>query len=211
MQRAMEKERDRERGRERQRDARLSDRDTRTSEVWDGSLGLRVGRLSRIPTVGVGDRLGEEDDSNVRKFIKGGRKVDIVCVDGSSSSDKALLHAFEGKPKDHRLMLLHGVYSPASVPFRVDNEINHLADHYHEMCERAGRECHVAYFNFKSNREFGEGVCQFQNYGNVRSITIGKRAHTSSLRRMMLGSSSQSVMEHCDIPVTLVAERERGL
>jgi len=186
------------------------DRDKSKIEKWEALQGLRIddqGRARSIQALGAGDLLQDEDDGGM-KLIKSGRRTDVVCIDGSRSADKALQHAFVSMPKSHSLLLLHGIYSPSSVPVHPSKEVEKSEHHYDKMCKRAGRDCHFVQFNYKNNREFGERVCQYQNYNNVKSIIMGKRANASNLRRTLMGSSSQSVMDQCDMPVTIVSEKE---
>jgi len=87
--------------------------------------------------------------------------VDVVCVDGSKSADKALSQAFKSLPQNHLILLLHGYYSPSSIPCASDpavlgescvnellfccrmspeesREIGQLEDRYMGLCENYG-------------------------------------------------------------------------
>jgi len=163
---------------------------------------------ARGRVLGVGALIQEEEEDG-KKLLKSGRPTDVVLVDGSRSADKALLHAFASMPKRHSFLLLHGIYSPASVPLFPEQEVLNLEHHYNKLCKKAGRDCHFLHFNYRNNRDFGERVCQYQRYPNVKSIVMGKRANTSELRRIFMGSSTQSVMDNCDMPVILVNEKEK--
>jgi len=161
----------------------------------------------------IGDlKLAANQRHERKSWLLASRKpVDVVCVDGSKSADKALSQAFKSLPQNHLILLLHGYYSPSSIPMSPEEsrEIGQLEDRYMGLCENYGRKCEFVTFPYSSNRDFGERVCKYERYPNVESIIMGRRGYVSNLRRTMLGSSSQSVIDSCTMPVTMVNEKER--
>jgi hypothetical protein len=163
-------------------------------EEWDRNKGTRTnlvsGQQHSVKTVGIGDLRvpGKAADQESQRLLHSGRPLDVVCVDGSKSADKALSHALRRLPRNHTFLLLHGNYTPSSSGLdpKESKEAKAIEDKYLEMCEKRGRKCHFVNFHFSSNRNFGERVCQYEKYDNVESIVMGKRAHVSDFRRCAL-------------------------
>jgi hypothetical protein len=184
-------------------------------EEWDRNMGTRTdltyGKQHHAKAVGIGDlRAPREGVVQERdRILYNGKPVDIVCVDGSKSADKALLHAFKRLPRNHTFILLHGSYSPSTTALHPDEnkEAQVLERNYLDLCQQQGRKCKFVNFAYASNRNFGEKVCQYEKYRNVESIVMGKRGYVSDFRRVLLGSSTQSVMDACSMPVTIVNEK----
>jgi len=189
-------------------------------EEWDRNLGTRTslvdGKQHSVKAVGIGDlRMPNEPraDKESERILQSGKPVDVICVDGSKSADKALLHAFRRLPRNHTFLLLHGSYAPSTTGLhpRESKEAMALEHKYLDLCEEKGRKCKFVNFSFNSNRNFGEKVCQYEKYGNVESIVMGKRSYVSDFRRVLMGSSTQSVLNACSMPVTIVNEKETQL
>jgi len=144
-----------------------------------------------------------------KSLLEGNKPIDVVCVDGSVGADKAMIYALKNLPKNHSLLLMHGIYSPITgTSSRSDDwESIKLEKKYQKMCKDYGRECAIMHFNFTSTNDFGDRVCRYERYNNVKSVIIGRREDVSDVRRAFLGSSSQSVLNNCTIPVTTVSEQ----
>merc|ERR1711879_499577 len=105
--------------------------------------------------------------------------------------------------------LLHPLNHRAAS--RESKEALALERKYLDLCEEKGRKCKFVNFSFNSNRNFGEKVCQYETYGNVESIVLGKRGYVSDFRRVLMGSSTQSVLNACSMPITIVNEKEKQI
>jgi len=185
------------------------------TEEWGRNKGVRTnlqtGNRHQVKAVGVGDLKTRTLDMKAERLLRSGKPVDVICVDGSSSANKALHHAFKRLPKDHTFILLHGNYTPSSTGLHPDElrETQILESRYLEQCHEHERRCMFLNFNFSSNCDFGEKVCQYERYANVQSIVMGKRSYVSDFRRALLGSSTHAVMASCSMPVTIVTEKEK--
>jgi hypothetical protein len=187
-------------------------------EEWDRNKGTRTsladGKQHSVKTVGIGDlRVPNEprSDRESERLLQSGKPLDVICVDGSKSADKALAYALKRLPTNHTFLLLHGSYSPSSTGLhpRENKESAALESRYLDLCEEQGRKCKFVNFSFTDNRNFGEKVCQYEKYQNVESIVMGKRGYVSDFRRVLMGSSTQSVLNACSMPITIVNEKEK--
>jgi len=117
-----------------------------------------------------------------------------------------MLYAARNLPKDHTLLLVHGVHSwmGKSISERDKPDILELEDHYESLCKRAGRDCKFKHFSYTSTSGFGDEVCRIADKKGAASVVIGRRENVSGMRRTLMGSSSQSVMNNCYVPVTIV-------
>jgi len=151
------------------------------------------------------DRGHGDDQYRMRRTGKAMDGPDqVICVDGSKSSDRAMRFAFDNVPKNKRLLLLHGVYTPLNSRIDYHNrELERMEDKYLDMCKRAGRECIFAPFEYSRGSSFSEGVCHYARANRSPSIIMGKRDDVSTLRRTFLGSSTDMVMRDCEVPVTI--------
>lgn len=72
----------------------------------------------------------------------------------------AMLYAARNLPKDHTLLLVHGVHSwmGKSISERDKPDILELEDHYESLCKRAGRDCKFKHFSYTSTSGFGDEV-----------------------------------------------------
>jgi len=138
-----------------------------------------------------------------------GDKVDIIAIDGSAGSDRAFLYAVNNLPKDRSLLLVHGVptiwkRAGKEIRERYSSDLQELEERYEGLCRRAGRACEFKHFSYTGTTDFGDRVCQIAEKRGAASVIIGRRENVSSMRRALLGSSSQSVMNSCFTPVTVV-------
>jgi len=137
--------------------------------------------------------------------------VDLVCIDSSIASEQAFRYALRNIPRGHTLLLVHGIFTPpGAVDSKLEDESEMLRvkDKFMSLCQRNGRRCAYREFEFTTNNELGEKVCSIADRQNAGSVILGKRANASDLRRAVLGSPSLSVMQQCNAPVTLIAERK---
>jgi len=133
-------------------------------------------------------------------------KTDLICIDGSAGADRAMLYAARNLPKDHTLLLVHGVHSwmGSNISESDKPDILELEDHYESLCKRAGRDCKFKHFSYTTTSGFGDEVCRIADKKGAASVVIGRRENVSGMRRTLMGSSSQSVMNNCYVPVTIV-------
>jgi len=172
----------------------------------------------------LGEGLASSDEDRLAsKHIsrRSDGKVDIIAIDGSAGSDRAFLYAVHNLPKDRSLLLVHGVPTMwkrggKEIRERYSSGIQELEERYEGLCHRAGRACEFKHFSYTGTTDFGDRVCQIAEKRGAASVIIGRRENISSMRRALLGSSSQSVMNCCFTPVTVVGAatgnwRARGI
>lgn len=121
-----------------------------------------------------------------------------------------MLYAARNLPKDHTLLLVHGVHSwmGKSISERDKPDILELEDHYESLCKRAGRDCKFKHFSYTSTSGFGDEVCrvhppsvlvdslsrhvyqlvagvyvQIADKKGAASVVIGRRENVSGMRR----------------------------
>merc|ERR1711974_264681 len=132
-------------------------------------------------------------------------KLHVVCVDDLKESRRALRFALKNVPRNHRLLLVHGKYEGRMGGERVMPE--EIRSRLMRLCKDEGMKCELKVFDYGSNREFGERRLAERN--NAKSVIIGKREDISDTRRAIIGSSSQSVLSSCGMPVTIVQSEGR--
>merc|ERR1711879_1091195 len=130
-------------------------------------------------------RLGKYE----REEHEGGRgeeKVHLVCVDDLKESRRALRFAdtLTERPP-----------------------IEEIRSNLLRLCKDEGRTCEFKSFDYRSNRDFGDKVCSLARRQGAKSVIIGKRDDVSDTRRAIVGSSSQSVLSSCGLPVTVVQSK----
>lgn len=134
-------------------------------------------------------------------------KLHVVCVDDLKESRRALRFALKNVPRNHRLLLVHGKYEGRIGGERAMPE--EIRSRFLRMCKEEGMKCEFKIFDYGSNREFGDKVCRLAERNNAKSVIIGKREDVSDTRRAIIGSSSQSVLSSCGMPVTIVQSEGR--
>ncbi len=84
-----------------------------------------------------------------------------------------MLYAARNLPKDHTLLLVHGVHSwmGKSISERDKPDILELEDHYESLCKRAGRDCKFKHFAYTSTSGFGDEVCRVHSAVFVDSLS----------------------------------------
>jgi len=116
--------------------------------------------------------------------------IDVVCVDGSTGADAAMIHAAKHQPKEHELLLVHGIYKPLwSNRFDKydEDQAESVEKYYNEMCDRAGRKCHYKHFAYYTTSGFGDAVCDIAKENEATSVVAGRRQDISPLSRYWLG------------------------
>jgi nucleotide-binding universal stress UspA family protein len=133
---------------------------------------------------------------------------DFVCVDGSPGADKAFRWALKNLPKDHRLVMVHGIYAPLTGWTAEDLMLDHMRvqERYAPVCLAEGRQCSFFSFPYLTMGAFGDTVCKFARYNGVNSVVTGRRSEVTGLRRHILGSGSMAVLNHCEVPVSVVSD-----
>jgi nucleotide-binding universal stress UspA family protein len=165
---------------------------------------------------GWGKRKEEEErmpEERVPVAARSKSDVDLVCIDSSIASEQAFRYALRNIPRGHTLLLVHGIFTPPGAvdsKLEDENEMLRVKDKFMSLCQRNGRRCAYREFEYTTNNELGDKVCSIADRQNAGSVILGKRADASDLRRAVLGSPSLSVMQQCNAPVTLIAERKEG-
>jgi len=140
------------------------------------------------------------------------RPVHILCLDESRGAEKAMRFAMETLPKDHALMLVHGIregYVMGRAEDDVKQERRRVESRFMQMCNDYGRECRFKHFHFTRLSDFGDEVCDLAERRHAKSVIIGRREDVSDVRRSLVGSASQSVLSACSVPVTVVNDSHR--
>merc|ERR1711879_559705 len=140
------------------------------------------------------------------------RPLSIVCIDGSKESDRAFLWAMKTLPRNHGLMLVHGVkVHKASIHIqKVQNLREHrqMAERYEIQCQQNGRACGMVHFHYQWGDELGEDVCSYARLRGAEGVITGRRANVSNTRRALFGSLAPYVLGHCpDVWVTVVPSK----
>merc|ERR1711974_277484 len=161
----------------------------RETDRIEGRTRGRLGKFTREEYEGGG---GEE-------------KLHVVCVDDLKESRRALRFALKNVPRNHRLLLVHGNYESRIADTLTERPpIEEIRSNFLRLCKEEGRACEFKSFDYRSNRDFGEKVCSLARRQGAKSVIIGKRDDVSDTRRAIIGSSSQSVLSSCGLPVTVV-------
>lgn len=76
----------------------------------------------------------------------------------------AVLYAARNLPKDHSLLLIHGVHHmwrrDAGLTERDQEEMHDIEDHYEALCHKTGRDCSFKHFAYTSTTGFGDRACK---------------------------------------------------
>jgi nucleotide-binding universal stress UspA family protein len=133
---------------------------------------------------------------------------DFLCVDGSLGADRAAKWAMANLPKEHRLVMVHGIYAPITGWTAESLMLEHetIESKYRPMCEAAGRKCSFFSFPYLTKGTFGDTVCKLARYNGVNSVVTGRRSDLSPIRRQFVGSQSMALLNRCEVPVTVVTD-----
>merc|ERR1712093_373835 len=170
-------------------------------------MGLHHRNNQPLQTNKMNRSRGERRESRGEEDMGLEEKLHVVCVDDLKESRRALRFALNNVPRNHRLLLVHGKYEGRIGGERVMPE--EIRSRFLRMCKDEGVMCEFKTFDYGSNREFGDKVCRLAQRNNAKSVIIGKREDVSDARRAIIGSSSQSVLSSCGLPVTIVQSEGR--
>jgi len=140
------------------------------------------------------------------------KPLHIICLDESRGAEKAIRFAMETLPKDHGLLLVHGIregYVMGRDDEDVKQERRRIENRFMQMCNNYGRDCRFKHFHFTRLSDFGEEVCDLAERRHAKSVIIGRREDVSDMRRSLVGSASQSVLSACSVPVTVVNDTSK--
>lgn len=149
----------------------------------------------------------------------------IVAVDGSEHSERAFEWACDQLPKDHTLVLVHGVHKPE---FRVeampdsegkwmekqrrkafeDYEFMQSArtmHRYARLCRQHERKCEWMTVPYRSATELSDNICSAAHRRGISNIVCGSRG-LGTLERALLGSTSSGLVHNCPANVTVVRD-----
>lgn len=99
---------------------------------------------------------------------------------------------------------------PGAIDSKLEDEREMVSARkkFMALCKQEGRRCYFRHFDYVSNNEFGEKVCNIADRQRAGSVIIGQKKTTPEMRRALFGSPSVSIMQHCHVPITLIAERK---
>jgi len=149
-------------------------------------------------------------------------KLNLVCIDGSEQSE----HAFNWYVKNYHqtgdvIGFVHIERQP-SMPIATgfgdfegtalmdgyfqniknnQNEATELKNKYQTICER--KKFNFKFFMLHPHHSPGHLICETEKKEKAASIIMGQRG-LGMISRMLLGSTSDYVLHHTNIPVTVV-------
>jgi len=143
-------------------------------------------------------------------------KTVLVAVDGSKDADNAFQHALSQVSSTDTLVVVNGrpdVEALDSAIGRVpdpqlnDVELvisNRILDKYGKLCKHADRNCELQSLKYLGGSgALGESICKKAKQLSADEIVVGNRG-LSAFGRLMMGSVSNYVANHCPCTVTVV-------
>jgi len=139
------------------------------------------------------------------------RRVHVIAVDGSDSSDKAFDWAVRNTDPNDRFVVAKGRGMPAKAlmpGFLKDSDMKAREDsanvltQYEQKCKEAGRICNLTQFEYDTPLGFAKEVCRLGKTSLAADIIMGSRGLSKT--RALFGSSSAAVLNNCDMPITII-------
>jgi len=139
-------------------------------------------------------------------------KTVIVAVDGSKDSDNAFQHALSHVNSTDTLVVVNGRPDESAIGRVPDPQLNdvelvishRILDKYGKMCKHADRNCELQSLKYLGGSgALGESICKKAKQLSANEIVVGNRG-LSAFGRLMMGSVSNYVANHCPCTVTVV-------
>eukprot|EP01089_Gocevia_fonbrunei_P021394 TRINITY_DN8300_c0_g4_i2.p1 TRINITY_DN8300_c0_g4~~TRINITY_DN8300_c0_g4_i2.p1 ORF type:complete len:161 (+),score=16.54 TRINITY_DN8300_c0_g4_i2:109-591(+) len=146
-----------------------------------------------------------------------------IAVDGSRNSEYAFWWACRNIPRNHRFVIFHGKYEPPrfkalmfpdpseereQLVKEVEQEHYEILDKYFTFCKDANRKCSIKTALYRSPRELGGKICDQALSGGAESVVCASRG-LGTFGKAIFGSTSSSILNECDIPVSVVRSPPR--
>jgi len=159
-----------------------------------------------------------------------GRRTFLLPLDGSRHSDAAFRWADIMYPKTDEFVVFHGHYESAvPIPFVpiAMPEVGEVAppvtttgkpgeqplwqqvlDKYKNMCSESRRHCRFLHEPYDSTSDLSRRIVDSAREVNANSIVMGHRG-LGGLQRLLVGSTTNAVVNISDVTVTVVKAPER--
>jgi len=149
-------------------------------------------------------------------------KLNLVCIDGSEESDYAFNWYLENYHKMDDIIGFVNIEQQPEMPIAVgfgdfkrsavvdayyesvknnQKESESLKNKYKTICKKKIFQC--KFFMLDPNNCPGHLICETAKDEKAASIIVGQRG-LGMISRMLLGSTSNYVVHHTNIPVTVV-------
>ena len=140
----------------------------------------------------------------------------VVGVDGADSGDRALVFAKDlaGRTEDCELIIAYVIeWSPFSFHTAEENEMRHkrreeeLETAHSRIVDPAVSALQAAGFNAKGIVRHGDVAETLNAIGieeSASQLVVARRSESGFAKRIF-GSSTQNLVMHADVPVTVVA------
>ena len=139
-------------------------------------------------------------------------RTHVVAVDLSRGAELAFNYANTSFPKEDKFVILHGRPSLFKLPGNVGSgenaeweEYNQILSKFKEQCAKSSRTCTFDTITYKNFTELGQHVNNAAHKNKAHDIIVGSRG-LSGLKSTMMGSVSNTILQHSSLPVTVVKE-----
>jgi len=142
------------------------------------------------------------------------RRLHVVAVDGSDSSEKAFEWATKNTHPNDRLTVAtgRGMSAKGLIPgfikdhdFESADEAHKILNKYEQKCREEGRVCTMTRFEYeRTPADFAKGLCSLATSSLASDIIMGSRGLSRS--RSIFGSSSAATLNNCDVPITIIKD-----
>jgi nucleotide-binding universal stress UspA family protein len=141
----------------------------------------------------------------------------LVPVDGSATSNKALVHALQIARDGGRVLLVHSAdelafvtgfeYSSDMIAVAQQAGRRVLADAA-EIAKSAGVEVETKFIEFPEHR-LGETIARLADAWKADLLVVGTHGRRG-LDRVLLGSGAEQIIRHAPVPVLVIRGGEDG-
>jgi len=141
-----------------------------------------------------------------------------VAVDGSKDSDKAFEYALSQVTQTDKLVVLNGrpdadategALGRVPDPHLDNVELvisQKILDKYGKMCKHADKNCELQSLKYiGGSGALGDSICKKAKQMSANEVVVGNRG-LSAIGRLMMGSVSNYVANHCSCTVTVVKD-----
>jgi len=144
-------------------------------------------------------------------------KLNLVCIDGSEQSEHAFNWYIGNYHKSDDIVGLVYVQRQPSMPILIDGgvgieayqisarscqkEAENLKHKFQTICEK--KNLKFKFFMLDPHHCPGHLICEIAKEEKAASIIMGQRG-LGMISRILLGSTSDYVLHHTNIPVTVV-------
>ncbi|XP_048578460.1 universal stress protein MT2085 [Nematostella vectensis] len=176
-----------------------------------GGVSDHVMHQAKVPILIVHEGGCDASKDNPHKRV-------MLAVDGKLHSKNAFKYYCDNIRKDDDEVYLYfchkhleepaDPYAKASEEFKVkkrqhEDERNAVIDSYKAECKDRQISAHIKVD--EKHRKTGEGICEHATTNNADMLVMGSRG-LSSIRRYLLGGTSDHVLHHVKTPLLIIPE-----